>query len=300
MKRHTQACQGRCCLVGVFAIAICAIVFCTDAASAGKEPRNSTQLRFRFCAGVGDGCTQPGRGYTVCERFLQMINALPSNEPPPVCEIKLPPSITDFALPMWEDMPIAENMRLIYDMEMHRLNNAGRVPTEWKQYYPDEHWKTWDRFSEPKAWRRVPYDIWLAHYRARMDRGEIAPRLRRVRAVLNENGPETLITYEWIPGGDAEHCHRNLGTYVANGGSHIYLITEDAEQPIREISGVSNSRRLLLTSRGKALFLFTDYITGDWFLSIDVAHPPPPPHLELDRRKYTVTQRCAFKLNKQP
>lgn len=266
----------------------------------GNETRKSEQPRFRFCKGVGDGCTHPGTGYSVCERFLKMLNSLPPKEQLPVCEIRIPPEFSEFALPEWEDMPAAESMRLVYDMEMHRLNNAGRVPPEWKQYYPDEHWKTWDRFWEPKAWRRVPYDIWLVHYRARMDMGEIAPRLRRVRAALNENGPETLIAYEWIPGGDAESCRRNLGTY-ATGGSHIYLMTADAEQPIREISGVSNTELVLLSSRGKALFLFTNTSSSSgWFLSINVARPPLPVHLEPDRWRYVVGQRCAFKLNKQP
>lgn len=280
-------------VLGAFAI--------SDAAWSGSETKAAATPRFRFCKGVGDGCTYPGRGYAVCERFLKMLNTLPPAEPPPVCEIRLPPGFAEFALPEWEDMPVAENMRLIYDMEMHRLNNAGRVPQEWKQYYPDEHWKTWDRFSEPKAWRRVPYDIWLDHYRARMEKGEIAPRLRRTQAALNENGPETLIAYEWVPGGDAELCLKELGIYGgAGGGSHIYLMTTDAEQPIREISRISNTEHLLLISRGKALFLLTETSPGDWFLSINVAHPPPPPHLEMDRRAYVATQRCAFNLNKKP
>jgi len=287
-------------LVSALAAVMCATAFSAVAAATDGGVGSTSQARFRFCTGVSDGCTHPGRGYAVCENFLKMLNALPPDEPPPVCEIKLPPGFAGFALPEWEDMPVVENMRLIYDMEMHRLNTPDRVPPEWKQYYPDEHWKTWDRFEEAKAWRRVPYDIWLAHYRARMEKGEIEPRLRRTRVALNQNGPETLLAYEWVLGGDAEYCRMGLGKYnYAIGRSHIYLMTTDAERPIREISDASKPGRLLLTSQGKALFLLAEHSSYDWFLSIAVAHPLPPPHLEMDRRRYTVTQRCAFKLNKK-
>lgn len=280
-----------------------------DTSSQMGEQTNRDQGRFRFCTGVGDGCTYPGNGYTACERFLQMLNDLLPTEPPPVCELKLPPGFTDFALPEWEEMPAAENMRLIYDMEMYLVPSSVQraVPPEWVQYFPYEYWAKLRRDWDPTTWRRVPYELWLEHYQSMMRKGEIVPRLRRTRAILNENGPENLIAYERLPGGDIGQCQRSLAAYgSANGGSHVFLLTPDPLQPVRALLGHagSHSKSILVLRQGKAYFGFTDVWVNksqhDWFLSLHVAMPLLPAHLEPDRWRYVTTQRCAFKLNEQP
>ena len=264
------------------------------------EAAKGGHSRFRYCTGIDDGCTQPGKGYTVCERFLKLLNSLPTKEPPPACELKIPPGFPEFSLPKWVEMPVAENFKLLYDMEMYLVRPGG--PKGWEQYYPEGYYKEWSH-ERPESWRRVPYEVWRADYQSRIDKGEIAPRLWRTQAVLNANGPETLIAYDSIPGGYLNACRQDMAKYGdADSGTRIFLLTRDPKLPIKAVLGLggSNSHNLLFLDQGKALFTGIDPSTEYWFMSIHDAMPPLPPNLNEAPQYYVMTQRCAFKLNLKP
>lgn len=261
----------------------------------------STKPRYRFCTGEADpagGCKFPGKGYTVCERLLKALNSLPADTPPPVCELKLPPGFEDIAQPNWEDMSVADNMHLVYDMEQYLIDyGQNRIPPEWQLYYPhDWRWKVDN--ANPETWRRVPYEIWLERFKKQMTAGEVVPRIRRTRMPLNAQGPETILAYDRLPGGDVGQCRNNLSAYeVADSGSHLFVLTDDPRRPIAP-GYYSMSNRIALTFHA-TLYPVAIYVTGpEWQLSVNAAMPPLPVHLNADRWHYTMTQRCAFNLNK--
>lgn len=260
----------------------------------------STKPRYRFCTGEADpagGCTFPGKGYTVCERLLKALNSLPADTPPPVCELKLPPGFEDIAQPKWEDMSVADNMHLVYDMEQYLIDSGDNpVSAEWQRYYPPG-WRLKINNTETESWRRVPYEIWLERFKKQMTAGEVAPRIRRTRASFNTHGPETVLAYDRLPGGDVEACEVTLRNYplAASGGSYVFLLTSDSKRQIVPAGQDARLLRIVLIHRGTA-YLASTYVDG--IHSLFAAMPPLPAHFNEDRWDYTMTQRCAFNLNK--
>ena len=269
--------------------------------------QNSDNLRFRFCRdGDYNTCEQSGRGYTMCEHFLKLLNSLPRNEPRPVCDITLPPGYEEFQLAKWEPLPVSENMRLIYDMEMYLVgpSKSDYYQAKWPQYYPDG-------FSGcvvtlgvgVEACNLVPYSIWLADYQERMRKGEVEPHISRTRAALNERGQENLIRYERIPNGDVAQCRDNLAIlhYATGSNGHVFILTGNSKLPIKAINGYPGSymKGKFLLYQGHAVFVSTEDSSDGgfgWSLQLHVAGLPSP--ITQTDGGYVVDTRCDFRLNK--
>lgn len=259
----------------------------------------STKPRYRFCTGAADpagGCTFPGKGYTVCERLLKALNSLPADTPPPVCELKLPPGFEDIAQPNWEDMSVADNMHLVYDMEQYVINTYvdNPIPPEWQQYYPNG-WNLKIEKLDPATWHRVPYEIWLERFKGQITAGEVVPRIRRAKVSFNARGSETVLAYDKFPSRNEGGCKSRLERYPKNidEESYIFLLTNEQQRPVVPLD--QGFKRIVLLHRGTAYLASADV---DGIHSLFAAMPPLPAHLKEDRWDYTMTQRCAFNLNK--
>jgi hypothetical protein len=138
--------------------------------------------------------------YTVCAAFLRNLNALPPDEPAMVCEARLHPTHPEFSLPAWEELPIAENLPLIYETE--RL--------------------LW-RFT-PIGVEARPFEEWEQSYQERISSSEVNPRLRKTRVTMAGND-ETLISYEPV----ANSCQiERETTGLSNGpGSFLFVLRAD-------------------------------------------------------------------------
>lgn len=254
---------------------------CLSAALIGAMPADAAKAapaskdRFRFCRGIDDGCTQPGKGYTVCERLLKMFNARPKDAPLPVCELELDPAFTDFALPKWAEISVDENLRMVYDIEMFLLP-------------PGQHLKPFS-FQNPATWRGQSFEDWLYKFKERRRKGEIEPRLWQTRATLNENGPETLVAYERAPGGNIKECRER----TRQGGMNIFVATQNPEQPVKQINSVSSKQTHLLIHKEKGFFVNT-YGGRIWEFWIQAPMSTNPLVADLG---HVTTQRCAFDLN---
>jgi hypothetical protein len=136
-----------------------------------------------------------GEGYPVCRDFLENVNDFPVSEPPMVCEQKIHPAHPEFAHPIWEEMDIEGNLRLIFDAEslLWRFTPIGSSP-------PD-------------------FAVWAEQFRADVRSGERKPRLRRMPFMVRENEPETLVSYEPF----ADECAVGLAESGVGGNPGGYL-----------------------------------------------------------------------------
>jgi uncharacterized protein len=312
--KERNSCADVACVKWLYEIRLQGLSFRTiahtpTAIEAGSQ-QSSGNSRFRFCRDTDyNTCEQPGRGFTMCERFLKLLNSLPRNELPPVCDIKLPPGFKEFQLAKWEPIPVPENMRLIYDMEMYLVGwgvLGDYYKTKWPQYFvPKDPQIYMDGKSDtdPETWRRVPYDIWLADYQERMRKGELEPRISRVRTTLNERGPIDLIRYEFVPGGDAAECRDNLAKIGGATGSdgHIFILLGNSKQPIKAIGAhpASVVKSKFLLYRGLGVFISTeDSLDGGFGWSMQFSVARPPSHVIGSDDDYFSDTRCDFRLNK--
>jgi hypothetical protein len=100
-------------------------------------------LMFASVSGAQERANQPrywlekGAGYAVCQEFLANLNAFPPEEPPLMCEQKIHPSHPEFTRPVWEEMEIEANIRLIHQAESLAFTPIGAAPKsfeEWSHY----------------------------------------------------------------------------------------------------------------------------------------------------------------------
>ena len=271
---------------GVMALASLMLAIALPAV--GGEPR------VRFC----DNCSpQPGKGYTMCERFLKALNS-PKTDPVPVCEINLPKEFKDFQQPSWQPVPVMENMRLVYDMEMFLVgpNERDYYYTKWRKYFPDKHWRE-KRLEDPRTWRRIPYEEWLTDFQARIQKREIEPRLSSTVAELNEHGSKRLFRYERTPGGEIAECRRNVQAHQYGiGGAYLFAEGTNPETPVAAIISASTLQSHLLIYRGKAVFALSTGGPNYYVMHVQMASPNAP--TEIQKRNgeeiYVLVDRCGF------
>lgn len=143
-----------------------------------------------------------GKGYTVCEAFLKNLNALPPDDPPMVCELKIHPTHPEFSRPRWEELDVQGNLPLIYEAES----------------------LLW--IKTPIGTKPKPFDAWQMQYQERIKVGPAKARLRRTVLDLNGSGPETLVWYE-LP--ETESCatsvaELNFMSDLNSFGGHVFLL----------------------------------------------------------------------------
>lgn len=216
-------------VIATFLMALLLFTGSGPSAHAANKATKKAEPRYKLVA---------GSGYTVCERYIKMLNALPAEAPPPVCEQKLHANFPDFAFPKWEELEVASHMELLREIErwLHSKN-----PAQWE-----------DRRQAPTL------DEWLVEVERRIRTGESAPRLRRTELVLTGNKRERLVAYTR----DTRQCERQLARY---GGTHlswdyVFLYDEQGRIDPRKLDvlgGTQGGWHQVVLHNGKPYFVLT-------------------------------------------
>jgi len=124
---------------------------------------------YGHCVDVQDprncGRFQSGKGYTVCEKYLDHLNSLAKI---PKCEVPVPPS---FQRPDWEEVDVMQHLDWAYQAETIRFNRAS--------------WYTHPDFT-----------TWQKEFLAENQAGKIVPAMRKVRVKpLGEGKEVTILAY---------------------------------------------------------------------------------------------------------
>ena len=220
-----------------------------------------------------------GNGYTVCEAFLKNLNAFPKDEPPMVCEQKIHPSHPEFTRPLWEEMNVQNNLKLIYQAESLMVRFTPSTTT-------------------PKPYTPQPYEEWEKKYQQRIKSGEAIPRLRKAVWDLNGNGPETLIWYD----DRINQCRDDMAKYktqYGGGGGHIFVLRSKTGvlEPFGGLLGTEGRTDVVLY-RNKSVYFtnaYPDAVLGKvknrpvWAIGV---HPISP--RLTGKGKYLIRHRCVY------
>lgn len=218
-----------------------------------------------------------GRGWSVCEGYLDVLNSEPVESPYPICKQHLNSRFKDLREPEWEEMDIQENLDIVYAIE----ENLGRSIR-----------------NHPNA--DIPeFEQWKAEFAARL-KEDIRPRLRRVQLALVPDGPvETVLAYE----PDLFPCDKQLAAGkppYPGGGTYLYLVDSQNRTLDKQSAGqFSSPPRELLLYQGKPL-LFSTYvgshnvdIAGHIFIEHFKRYAPP-----YKSDMYFVEQRCRIRFDR--
>jgi hypothetical protein len=228
------------------------LLFC-----ANTQALAATKPRFKLTAGMGTG---------VCEAYLKHLNALPANESPPICEVKLSPKYRDIKLPQFELLDWKEHLELIYKLETTTYLPSEIIP------------------------KKLSFDDWKPDYLERVKSGEFKPQLRRGKATLNELGSENVIEYDRR----ISDCDKN-SKYGGGGSSYFVLI--DGEHARLELIHYLPTRMIVF--RGRSFFV-NHYPDVSWSAEIYKAHPSWPGK-DPNERRYVLDisyDICRLRLTK--
>jgi hypothetical protein len=215
-----------------------------------------------------------GKGYSVCEAYLKHLNVLSVKESPPVCEVKLSPQFKNFRFPEWEALDWQGHLDWIYQLEQ-LLYHAN---------------------ADDEALKRLGFPDWQKNYLARVDSGELKPRLRRAQVTLNERGSETILDYDRRVGSCDESPPSQFG---ADGGSHYFVVVNGAPLRFELIAGWPQTSHMILFN-GRAYFMdFEQY--GPWSLTMHTVYPlAPEPHPGAPRYNMNgFNNICSYLPNKK-
>jgi hypothetical protein len=244
---------------------------CTASTGGTAEPSTSTATppRFKLTAGMG---------YRVCEAYLKHLNAIPRDEGPPVCDLKLSPKLKNISLPDWKEIDWRQHLDWMYFMDRNWLSGIAADPKVQKQSFEE----------------------WQQQFAGQIESGERKPRLRRATVTLNEHGPETVFEYDTGKG----VCTPTAPTKRNVPGGYSYFM-------LREVDGKRTIE--LIESGWKHLLLFENRpffvgISGDgtgnppfWHAYAYTVHPKAP-EAYPGQRKYQVSpysgKLCHFVMNK--
>jgi hypothetical protein len=215
-----------------------------------------------------------GKGFTVCEMLLKNMNALSASEPPMACAVKIHPRyLKFFSLPVWEELDVQKNLKLVYSAE-------GKILA-----------------LTPPGTQPLPYDQWLARFKVRVSKGTARPRLRKTVMALNQRGPETLISYESAVGG----CERQSNN-TSEWGSYMFVMRDNGTDPLEQIEGTLSPYAGVLRANGKA-YLYDANIDAKYFGSvprrvwgISLREISKFPTFE---GRYIALERCRFEVDHQ-
>ena len=172
----------------------------TEAASQ-QALRPVTKPLYGHCVDVQDprncGRFQSGKGYTVCEKYLEHLNSLSKM---PKCEVQVPPS---FQLPDWEEVDVMQHLEWAYQAETIRF-----VKTSWYTH-PD-------------------FTTWQKEFLAENDSGRIVPAMRKVRVKpLGEGKEVTILAYTRHKEGCQDVVRQiSKGTYWSDVGYAHFLLSD--------------------------------------------------------------------------
>ncbi len=217
-----------------------------------------TNPHYKLTAGMGTG---------VCEAYLKHLNALPANESPPTCGVKLSPKYQDIKLPKFELLDWKEHLELIYQLE--------------KFLY----------ISSEENYKNLSFDEWKQVYLGRIKSGEFRPQLRRGKAVLNEMGSEVVIDYDRRVG----DCDKN-SKYGGYSGSRYFVLIDGQDSKVDLIESL---RTHMIIFRGRAFFMShrDPYQWGGEIYKVNPSWSGKDPN---ERRYVLDTERdiCQYRLTK--
>jgi uncharacterized protein len=156
---------------------------------------------YGHCVDVQDprncGRFQSGKGYTVCEKYLEHLNSLSKM---PKCEVPVPPS---FQRPDWEEVDVMQHLDWAYQAETIRFSKSS--------------WYTHPDFA-----------TWQKEFLAEKEAGKIAPAMRKVRVKpLGEGKEVTILAYTRHREGCQDVVRQiSKGTYWSNIGYAHFLLPE--------------------------------------------------------------------------
>jgi hypothetical protein len=156
------------------------------------------KVQYKYC-GEDHGCTFPGRGYTVCEALLRMLNLLGADAAPVTCEISTHLQFPQFRRPQWLELDVQEHLKVVYrlDLATSPHNNEGRMR------------------------RALDFDQWKARFTEEISSGKIEPRLLKTELRL----PWVTTT---VLGYDRKLCRRHCNTESRElMGTGLYLFSAD-------------------------------------------------------------------------
>lgn len=186
-----------------------------------------------------------GNGYSVCEAYLKHLNAQPAEAPPPLCRVALSPQFKNFREPRWEALDWKTHLDWLYEME---------------------------NILPPRGVEKPAFEPWKSDYMSRVDRGELAPRLRKADVVLNSKGVETVIGYDRNPG----QCEVSQQKYFqGRGGSYYFVLIDGTPQKFDDIGGKYGTRAEshLLIYGGRARFIHvSDGKPFPWEMNLATTH----------------------------
>ncbi len=238
----------------------CAVVLSTNLAVDAKEA-----ARYKL---------DEGKGYPVCVEFLNTLNALPANEPPPVCDLKLPADEKRFRHLKWEPVDWRKNLESIHAME--RLL-AGPNPSG-------------------EALLRQTFAEWRDAYLTRVEKEKLEPRLRRTQATLNSRGPETLLAYDR----DTRRCERAIANkWAATGGALLFVVSSRVPGEIEKIEGLASDMEQQPLVRAGRTYLIKTFDGGSpWATYVYNIVPPLPATITDSRGEYIMSNICRISLSK--
>jgi len=224
-----------------FSFAILLSSLLTPLAATAPDAKSSANARYKLVA---------GKGYSVCEAYLKHLNALPPEEPPPTCEIKLSPQYKNFRLPDWETLDWKKHLDWVFQLEQHL-------------YVPTPH---------DDALKRLSFTEWKKNYLARVESGRLKPGLRRAKVALNEHGPEIVLDYDRRLGGCGESPR---SAYGADGGSHYFVVVGGVPAQFELIAGWRQTSHMVLFG-DRAYFMLFGGTPGLWEADVYTVFPRMP------------------------
>lgn len=157
---------------------------------------------YGHCVDVQDpgncGRFQSGKGYTVCEKYLEHLNSLAKM---PKCEVPVPPS---FQRPDWEEVDVMQHLEWAYQAETIRFSKYS--------------WYTYPDFS-----------TWQKEFLEEKDADRIVPAMRKVRVKpLGEGKEIAILAYTRNREGCRESARKlsDKATYWSGFGYVHFLIHE--------------------------------------------------------------------------
>jgi hypothetical protein len=197
-----------------------------------------------------------GKGYSMCEAYAASANALPAEDPPMLCEQK---ALSQFRLPQWDALDLEDHLSLVYQASM-------LLPP-----------------YDQRGVAHPPLEDWRKDFLARVQRGELKPRLRRSRLALNERGVETLILYE----PDVTACER----YKVAAGGHLFVLRDGSR--LEAIVGLSTLWINVLGYHDRAAFTFLAAESdAAWITGLYTVYPK-----RVSADQYVLRDLCEVSFN---
>lgn len=143
--------------------------------------------------------------WEVCRDFLKNLQTTPATTEQYACEVPLNPAMTQFSMPAWKDLNIADHWDKIYSIEA---------------------------YTNPLFKSSATVESWRMEYENNIHAGKIVPRLRQAKLRLAANAPEETVFAYTKRGNNLETCKKNVATgKLPLGGGDIFFLFDPDSDP---------------------------------------------------------------------